>query len=165
MHRNKARYLSGFDPSMVTQRRIKALTIISLISAIILFFAMYLVLERIKYESSINLPPITKVSSPVKSAQNKAIITHTEDKIPPIMQKIAWCESRDRQYNPDGTVFRGKINPNDIGKFQINSVVWGETAKKLGYNIYTLKGNTEMAEYIFYHFGAKQWYCSSGCWS
>ncbi len=85
--------------------------------------------------------------------------------IPAVMQRIAWCESRDRQFNPDGSVFRGKQNPHDVGEFQINENWWGMKAESLGYDIYTREGNTEMALYIYKNVGVSAWSWSSGCWS
>lgn len=37
--------------------------------------------------------------------------------IPPLLQKIGKCESGGRQFNPDGSVVRGKINPEDTGYY------------------------------------------------
>lgn len=76
---------------------------------------------------------------------------------------IAGCESGLRQFNKDGTVLRGVVNPHDIGVFQINSVIWGPTAEKLRLDIYTTEGNIEMAKYIS-QVQPNAWYLSEGCW-
>ena len=77
---------------------------------------------------------------------------------------IAGCESRYRQYNPDGSVFRGQINPNDIGVLQINLTYNGAEAQKLGYDIYTLQGNVAFAKYLYQQEGSQPWSSSEACW-
>jgi hypothetical protein len=86
-------------------------------------------------------------------------------KIPYIMQKIAYCESHDRQFNADGSLHRGDINPSDIGYFQVNEVYWAKKAKSLGFDIYTLKGNTAMALWIYTNYGTTPWNWSKACWN
>lgn len=84
--------------------------------------------------------------------------------IPEILKKIAWCESHNRQFNEDGSVYYGEINPKDTGKYQINSYWNGDEAKRLGFDIYTLEGNTKMALYMFKHQGTTPWNWSKHCW-
>ena len=85
--------------------------------------------------------------------------------IPPILEKIATCESGNRQFNASGTVLRGKINPHDIGKFQINELYHASSAENLGLDIYTEAGNTLFALYLYETQGTKPWLYSSACWS
>ena len=80
------------------------------------------------------------------------------------MVKIADCESDGQQFELDGTVKRGIINPHDIGKWQINEIHWQTEARRLGWDIYTLEGNTQMALYIYKHYGTKHWSWSEECW-
>ena len=82
-----------------------------------------------------------------------------------IMLAIASCESHFRQFHSDGSVYKGKINPHDIGVFQISETYWLDVLNKLGYNIYTLDGNIKMAEYIYEHNGTTPWNWSKKCWS
>jgi hypothetical protein len=103
-------------------------------------------------------PSITTYAQPEKD-QVKTII------IPEILNKISWCESKDRQFNPDGTIFRGKINPKDVGKYQINEYYHLEDSMALGMDIYTLKGNTEYALYLYKKQGTTPWNWSKACWS
>lgn len=84
--------------------------------------------------------------------------------IPVILQKISWCESRDRQFNPDGSVHRGEVNSQDVGKYQINEYYHLDTSRKLGYDIYTLEGNTSYALYLYKHQSSKPWKWSQHCW-
>jgi len=85
--------------------------------------------------------------------------------IPLILQRIAIAESGGKQFNSDGTVIMGIINPHDIGKYQINELYWGKKAKELGYDIYTLEGNTSMALWIYQNYGTAPWNWSKSKWS
>ncbi|MDE2079297.1 MAG: hypothetical protein KGI73_02815, partial [Patescibacteria group bacterium] len=82
----------------------------------------------------------------------------------PIMADIAWCESRDRQWNLDGTTFHGAVNHDDIGIMQINTAYHGTEAKQLGYDLYSLSGNMEFAKYLYAHEGTQPWSSSEACW-
>lgn len=85
-------------------------------------------------------------------------------KLPIIFEHIAKCESGGRQFNPDGSVLRGVHHPPDIGKFQINSAVWGDLALKLGHDIFTEEGNEAMAYVIYKRQGLQAWQASQHCW-
>ncbi len=80
-----------------------------------------------------------------------------------VLEKIAWCESKGKQFGRGGNVIRGK-NPNDVGKYQINQIVWGEKARMLGYDLHTEEGNEAMALVIFEAEGAHPWRASRHCW-
>ena len=80
-----------------------------------------------------------------------------------ILEAIARCESGGRQFNDDGTVIRGKVNPQDVGKWQINEHYHLKESQRLGYDIYTLEGNTEYALYLYKKQGSKPWGWSRGC--
>ncbi len=82
----------------------------------------------------------------------------------PILADIAWCESRMRQWNPDGTVFRGTTNHFDVGVMQVNELYQGDKAEELDMNIYSLAGNLEYAKYLYDKEGAKPWASSEACW-
>lgn len=80
------------------------------------------------------------------------------------MIDIAGCESHFMQFNPDGSVLRGKVNPKDVGYYQINEYWNGADAKKLGYNIYSEAGNIGYALYLYHTQGTKPWNASKSCW-
>jgi len=82
----------------------------------------------------------------------------------PILADIAWCESRDRQWNPDWTVFHGAVNHYDVGLMQINSLYHEDKATALGMDIYTLPGNLEYAQALYDKEGTKPWASSEVCW-
>lgn len=82
----------------------------------------------------------------------------------PIMAKVSWCESRFRQTNKDGSVFRGIVNNDDVGVMQINTHYHLETAKKMGLDIMTLEGNLAYGKYLYEKEGTDPWISSSACW-
>lgn len=84
--------------------------------------------------------------------------------LPEELQRISFCESGNHQFNPDGSVLRGKVNAQDVGKYQINEFYHGEAAKKLGYDLYTLEGNTAFALHLYRTQGSTPWNWSKPCW-
>lgn len=86
--------------------------------------------------------------------------------IPPVLQRIAKCESGGSQYDKNGQILV-HINPTsiDIGKYQINEQVWGATASKLGYDLTKESDNIKFALYVFENYGTESWYSSSKCWN
>ena len=84
--------------------------------------------------------------------------------LPPILARIAKCESPKGQYNKDGSAVRGKVTPSDIGKYQISEVHWGQKAHDLGFDLYTEEGNEQMALWIYKNYGTEPWYPSKKCW-
>lgn len=84
----------------------------------------------------------------------------------PVMQRVAWCESKYKHYEgAKGEVLRGQLTPADIGVMQINERYHGDTARKLGIDIYTLEGNVAYARYLYEKKGVKPWKASEHCWS
>ena len=102
-----------------------------------------------------------QVNTKVKTTE-EIIAEHFADT--PILKKIAFCESRYRQFNEDGTVLRGVVNPKDVGVMQINEKYHLEASKKLGYDIYTLEGNIDYAKDLYSKQGSRPWVHSSHCW-
>jgi hypothetical protein len=92
------------------------------------------------------------------------VVIVQEASLPPVLQRIAQCESRGQHWTQDGDVVRGKQNPQDTGLFQINARVWGPTAAALGYDIRTREGNEQMARYLLAHYGTVPWRSSAPCW-
>ena len=88
-----------------------------------------------------------------------------EDTLPPVMHRIAQCESRGQHWTKQGRVVRGTQNRHDTGLFQINSIVWGKKAQALGYDLHTPEGNTRMARYLFDNYGSVPWQSSAACWN
>lgn len=84
--------------------------------------------------------------------------------IPDILKRIAYCESRNRQFNEKGNVLRGVVNKADVGKYQINTTAWGEEAKKFGFDLHTEDGNEQMALALYKRYGTSPWSYSAACW-
>ena len=93
------------------------------------------------------------------------VVIVKDDTLPPVMQRIAQCESQGQHVTRHGKVVRGKRNPYDTGLFQINTVVWGKKAQELGYDLHTHEGNEQMARYLFAHYGSVPWQSSAACWN
>ena len=83
----------------------------------------------------------------------------------PILIEVARCESEYRQFDKNGKVIRGRAVADDIGVMQINEYFHGETAKKLGLDIYTTEGNVAYAKYLYSKYGLKPWSASAPCWN
>ncbi len=83
----------------------------------------------------------------------------------PIMIAVSRCESHFRQYEKDGSVYRGKQNNQDVGIMQINEKYHLETSQKLDLDIYSLDGNLAYAQYLYDKQGTAPWSSSSACWS
>lgn len=111
--------------------------------------------------ASLNTRTIAKAQAPtiVKKAVNAVVLS-----LPPILLKIAECESHNRQFNPDGSVVRGKVNHDDIGRWQINLEWNGAKAKELDYDLFTEEGNEKMALYLYKTRGTQDWGWSKACW-
>jgi hypothetical protein len=83
----------------------------------------------------------------------------------PLLAEIAKCESRFRQFNKDGSTFRGVVNNKDVGVMQINEYYHLERAKKLGINLYTIEGNLEYGRLLYSEEGPTPWNSSAPCWT
>jgi hypothetical protein len=81
----------------------------------------------------------------------------------PELSKIAQCESGMRQFNSDGTVLLGRVNPMDVGILQINLQYHGQRAQELGIDLYTLEGNIEYGFLLYQEQGATPWKWSNPC--
>jgi hypothetical protein len=83
----------------------------------------------------------------------------------PILIEIARCESTFSQFDKEGKVIRGRVNKLDVGVMQINEKYHAETAKKLGFDLYSTEGNVDYAKYLYETQGAAPWKASSKCWA
>ena len=102
---------------------------------------------------------------------NKKPISATEERVReyfqdiPVLIDVAYCESRFVQLNYDGSVMRGRANPDDVGVMQINETYHLATAQKLGLNLNTLEGNMAYGRYLYETFGTDPWVHSAPCWN
>ena len=90
----------------------------------------------------------------------------SEREVPPVMKRIAKCESNDMHFKKNGQVVTN-ANTNktvDIGRHQINETVWGEKAGEMGLDLTNEADNEKMAMWIYENFGTEDWKYSSHCW-
>lgn len=120
------------------------------------------VTEAPKIESTSQVREISKKEVENIMSTEKYVRDYFSDA--PIMIKIAWCESRFRQLDRDGSIHRGVVNPADVGVMQINEYYHLETSQKKNYNIYTLEGNTAYARELYEKQGTQPWSSSKPCW-
>ncbi len=83
----------------------------------------------------------------------------------PILVKICNAESGGKQFKANGDVIRGRVNPSDIGICQINEEINNDQARRLGFDIFTEKGNEDMAIWMFVNEGTDPWDSSKAGWS
>ncbi|MBI3442925.1 MAG: hypothetical protein HY007_04100 [Candidatus Sungbacteria bacterium] len=95
---------------------------------------------------------------------DRVATTRLASEIPQVMQEIARCESDGKQFDEKGNVVRGEVHGADIGKYQINSAVWKEEAKKLRYDLMTEEGNEQFALELYRRFATLPWESSRSCW-
>lgn len=82
----------------------------------------------------------------------------------PALMDVAFCESTLRQFQGTSTeVLRGKVDKRDVGIMQINEFYNGAEAKRLGYDIYSVDGNIEMAKILYKRDGLRPWKSSFKC--
>lgn len=103
-------------------------------------------------------------SSAVSSASSTEERTRAFFADTPVMVAIARCESKFRQYTDAGTAFRGGLNNNMVGVFQIYKRIHNTQATSLGYDLTTLDGNLGYAQYLYTRQGTTPWTSSKSCW-
>lgn len=92
-----------------------------------------------------------------RAFSTSTLIHDTFGSITPVMERIAWCESRNRQF-VDGKVLTSTTL--DYGYFQI-SHIWEDRAKELGLDFKnSLTDNIRMAKVVFDLQGLDAWVCS-----
>lgn len=99
--------------------------------------------------------------APVQTVKERVSEFFKDD---PIMIKVAYCESRYRQFGKDGNIFRGMVNPNDVGVMQVNTDYHLEASKKMKLDIMTLEGNLAYSRYLYEKQGTRPWNSSRPCW-
>lgn len=80
------------------------------------------------------------------------------------LMSIAYCESRWRQVNSDGSVLKGKVDNDDVGFMQINLRYHADKAKELGFDLNTPGGNILYARWLYDKEGTQPWSASKPCW-
>lgn len=88
--------------------------------------------------------------------------------VPPVMKRIAKCESGGKQFLSNGkpVTQENEGHSTDWGKFQINDKYWDKKAKELNLDYkYSEKDNERMAMWIYENYGSAPWVHSSKCWN
>lgn len=122
---------------------------------------MILGMPFVAYEKGI--PTISSPPTPSQGIESLLLEAPKSPPIPPVLHRIAECESGGKHFDEHNRVVRG-VNPNDIGKYQINVVVWGEEAAGQGIDIYTEEGNEAMALMLYSRYDTRPWRSSQTCW-
>lgn len=107
----------------------------------------------------------TKQKTPPEEKITTETLVEEYFKEDPILVRIAWCESKIKHFEEDGTVLRGTKTPKDVGVMQINEYYHGQTAQKLGIDLHSLEGNLAYAKYLYQREGTQPWKPSRHCWS
>lgn len=86
--------------------------------------------------------------------------------IPPVLTRIAKCESATGHYDERGQVrvVGNSDGSVDIGKYQINEAIWGKKATELKLNLFNEHDNETMAIWLYQNRGTEDWYLSKHCW-
>ncbi|HEY1037512.1 MAG TPA: hypothetical protein VGE62_02920 [Candidatus Paceibacterota bacterium] len=113
---------------------------------------------------SVSLPATTTKQTVINPNAGVEARVRAYFKDTPLLAEIAYCESRYRQFDKDGSIFRGKVNNKDVGALQVNEYYHLERSKKLGYDIHTLEGNMAYSRLLYKESGARPWNSSSPCW-
>lgn len=93
-------------------------------------------------------------------------VTINHETLPPVLSRIAKCESSTGQYAKDGQVAR-HVNSDgsyDTGEFMINSV-HNKEASKMGYDLSKESDNKAYAVWLYANRGTGDWYSSAHCWN
>lgn len=115
-----------------------------------------------------------EVEPEVPTAQAEEVEVPSKPQVPelyPTLKRICSCEStgqpdrEPQQFNADGSVKRGKINPLDTGMCQINLHYHEEAATKMGLDLETSYGNATYANWLFDREGSTPWNWSRSCWA
>jgi len=94
----------------------------------------------------------------------KEIIQIEVDRVAPILERIAKCESTAGHMKNGKVVYNKNTNGSyDIGKYQINTL-WLQKAAELGLDLNKEADNEAMAKWIYANRGTQDWYSSAHCW-
>lgn len=95
----------------------------------------------------------------------KEVVEVPIKEVPPVMKRIAKCESSTGHYKNGKVVISvNKNGTSDIGKYQINTIHLPMVAS-LKLNVLDEKDNEAIAMYIYENVGTEPWYSSKQCWN
>lgn len=112
--------------------------------------------------------PVSKSTEYVQVEEPKPVMIEVRKTVPPLMEKIAKCESGGTQFKADGEIVVGLLTDprlgQDLGKWQINTKYHGARAKELGIDLTTEYGNEKYAMLLYEEQGTSPWLASARCW-
>jgi hypothetical protein len=158
-------YIESFncDGNRVSKKQIMKYrvkrTAIRTLLACIAFMLIYVIGYVTFLLGAINSPRIVEAEVIVEVEKPK--------EIPPVMKRIAKCESNNSHIDPKTGMVYMLANTNktvDVGKYMINTV-WHKKANELGYDVTNEEDNEKMAMWIYENFGTSPWVFSSQCWN
>lgn len=86
----------------------------------------------------------------------------------PVMVRIAKCESGFRHYDPrhpSGLLTNPSPRSSATGVLQILLKTHGPNARRLGFDLKTVKGQLGYAKHLYKQNGTRDWNASRSCWS
>ena len=98
--------------------------------------------------------------------QGISLIKGNTMQIPPVLERIARCESSNQNVDKTGQVLM-RANKNgsvDVGKYQINSI-WFKQASDLHYDLTKPADNLAFAMWLYQNKGTGAWVDSANCWN
>lgn len=105
---------------------------------------------------------IGKHVNPETVYAEKIVEVESKD-LPPVMERIAKCESNNSHFDKNGQVLVNRTQ--DVGVFQINVPIHGKKASEMGLNLMNEKDNREFAVWLYKNFGSEPWIHSKKCWN
>ena len=106
------------------------------------------------------VPKVTEAEPEIRT------IAVVDETLPPILSRIAECESGNTHYGKSGQVLAigNKNGSVDVGRYQINISTWGAKATELGYDLWNEGDNEKMAVWIYENHGTEPWHLTRDCW-
>lgn len=94
----------------------------------------------------------------------KEIVEVPVKEVPPVMKRIAKCESGDTHFKNGQVIFNANSNGSvDRGRYQINSV-WDKKATEMKLDLSNERDNETFAMWLYENYGTEHWYSSKSCW-
>lgn len=105
-------------------------------------------------------------NAPVRIVE-KTLLVQAPEELPPVLQRIAQCESGNKHTDSRGRLMINKNDDGsqDVGLFQINMKYWGLEAMKQGYNLTDEKDNIAFALWLWKTRGTEPWVHTKNCWN
>jgi hypothetical protein len=115
--------------------------------------------------SGIGLVQYGKITAEPIIVHAKEIVEVPIEVIPPVMERIAKCESGSNHYKNGQVLIRSnKDGSVDIGYYQINSV-HNKQATLMGLDLTKEEDNKTFAMHLYKTIGTEPWYSSKACWN